>query len=110
MFKQVPPADAYSLKMILHDWDDHECIEILSNLCGACGRDGRIFIIEHIVPDPNESHFACLFDIQMMCWGTGRERTEEEYVRLLEGGGWTYHRTWYASDRSIGVIEGRRTT
>jgi hypothetical protein len=110
MFKQVPPADAYSLKMILHDWDDHECIEILSNLCGACGRDGRIFIIEHIVPGPNESHFACLFDIQMMCWGTGRERTEEEYVRLLEGGRWTYHRTWYASDRSIGVIEGRRTT
>ena len=110
MFKEVPPADAYSLKMILHDWDDRECIEILSNLCSACAPGGRMFIVEQIVPGPNESHFAKLFDIHMMCWGTGRERTEEEYVRLLEGGRWTYHRTWYVSDRSIGIIEGRRAT
>jgi hypothetical protein len=109
MFKQVPPADAYSLKMILHDWDDQECIQILSNLRSAGASDGRVFIIEHIVPGPNEPHFASLFDIHMMCWGTGRERTEEEYVRLLEGGRWTYQRTWYPSDRTIGVIEGRRT-
>ena len=28
-FKAVPPADLYVLKMILHDWDDDRCVQIL---------------------------------------------------------------------------------
>ena len=41
----------------------------------------RVFIVEHVVPEPDVPHFSKLFDIHMMCWGTGRERTEAEYVR-----------------------------
>jgi hypothetical protein len=107
MLKKVPPADLYSLKMILHDWNDQECIEILSNLRSARSCNGRVFIIEQIVPGPNEPHFAKLFDIHMMCWGTGRERTEGEYVGLLGAAGWKYYRAWYPSNRAIGIIEGR---
>src|SRR5579864_2868635 len=95
MFNQVLPADAYSLKLILHDWDDQECVKILSNLRAAASLEARVFVIEHIVPGPHEPHFAKLFDIHMMCWGTGRERTEAEYGRLLEAAGWKYYRTWY---------------
>jgi hypothetical protein len=107
MFKQVPEADAYALKMILHDWNDQECIEILSNLRGVASREGRVFIVEHIVPGPNEPHFAKLLDIHMMCWGTGRERTEGEYAGLLEAAGWKFDRVWNPSNRVIGVVEGR---
>jgi hypothetical protein len=32
MFNEVPPADAYIMKMILHDWSDDECVKILSNI------------------------------------------------------------------------------
>lgn len=110
MFIRVPPAGAYSLKMILHDWDDQECIKILSNLRAAASPEGRVFVIEQIVPGPHEPHFAKLFDIHMMCWGTGRERTETEYARLLEAAGWRHHQTWYPSDRTIGVVEGRLST
>jgi hypothetical protein len=108
MFKEVPCADAYSLKMILHDWNDQECIEILVNLSRAVLCGGRLLVVEHLVPGPDEPHFAKLFDIQMMCCSTGRERTEDEYVRLLEAAGWTHYRTWYPSDRMIGIVEGRR--
>jgi len=108
MFKKVPPADAYSIKMILHDWNDEECIEILAKLRDTVtSRIGRIFIIEHVVPGPNEPHFAKLFDIHMMCWGTGRERTEGEYAGLMEAAGWKYCRAWYPRDRTIGIVEGR---
>ena len=31
MFKHVTPADAYMMKMILHEWNDDECVQILSN-------------------------------------------------------------------------------
>ncbi len=106
MFKEIPTADAYMLKLILHDWNDQECVQILSNIRKAASSKGRVFIIEHIVPGPDAPHFAKLFDIHMMCWGTGRERTEGEYARLLEAARWKYVGSWYPSNRMMGVIEG----
>ena len=31
-FERVPPADLYTLKQILHDWDDSECVQILESI------------------------------------------------------------------------------
>src|SRR5262245_55363580 len=106
MFKEVPKADAYSLKLILHDWNDEECVEILSNLRRAASGRGHVFVIEHAVPPHDVAHFSKLYDIQMMCWGNGRERTETEYVRLLETAGWKPAGIHYPGNRLIGVIEG----
>jgi hypothetical protein len=90
MFQEVPPADAYTLKNIMHDWNNEECIRILANLRRAARGPARLYIIEHVVPGPNEPHFAKLFDIHMMCWGTGRERTAAEYAELIAAAGWRY--------------------
>jgi O-methyltransferase len=106
MFKNVPPADAYMMKMILHDWNDEECLQILHNIHRSAAPGGRIFIVEHVIPDPETPHFSKLFDIHMMCWGTGRERTVQEYSTLLEGAGWRYVKTWYPTGRMMGAVEG----
>jgi len=106
MFKAVPKADAYSLKMILHDWNDAECVEILSKIRTAAARPARVFIVEHVVPEPDVSHFSKLFDIHMMCWGTGQERTEAEYMRLLEKSGWKPSSSYYPANRQMGIIVG----
>src|SRR6266702_4442472 len=58
MFEAVPTADAYSLKMILHDWNDAECIEILSNIRKAATGSARLFVVEHVVPNHNVPHFS----------------------------------------------------
>ena len=108
MFRDVPVADAYSLKMILHDWDDDECVAILSNVKRSASARGRVFIIEHIVPGPSVAHASKLFDIHMMCWGTGQERTEAEYQQLLKRAGWIPSGTHYPANQAIGVIEGIR--
>jgi hypothetical protein len=106
MFQEVPSdADVYSLKMILHDWNDSECRQILQTIRRRANAAGRIFIIEHIVPGPSESHFSKLFDIHMMCWGSGRERTEEEYAALLEASGWRFVACHYPLHASMGVVE-----
>jgi hypothetical protein len=107
MFNDVPAADAYSLKLILHDWNDDECVRILSNLRRAVTGVGRVFIIEHVVPGPDEPHFAKLFDIHMMCWGTGRERTLEEYAHLLATSGWRYEAIHRPSGALVAVIVGK---
>lgn len=106
MFKAIPKADAYILKMILHDWNDAECIEVLVNVRRTAQSGARIFIVEHVVPEHDQPHFGKLFDVHMMCWGTGRERTEAEYIHLLERAGWTHAGSHYPSNRMMGVIEG----
>ena len=108
MFADVPGADMYIMKMILHDWDDDECIRILGNLLVRAGPAGRVFIVEHVIPDSGQPDFAALFDMHMMCWGTGRERTEQEYQALLEKSGWLFVKTWFAPSGAVGVIEGAR--
>jgi hypothetical protein len=106
MFDAVCKADAYSLKMILHDWNDAECVKILSNIRKAATGKARVFVIEHIVPEHNVPHFSKLFDIHMMCWGTGQERTEAQYTSLLEQAGWTPAGSYYPANREIGIITG----
>jgi hypothetical protein len=72
----------------------------------AASADARLFIAEYIVPGPETPHFAKLFDIHMMCWGTGRERTNEEYADLLNKAGWKYVNTFFPSSGAMGVVEG----
>jgi predicted transcriptional regulator len=108
MFTAAPGADAYIMKLILHDWNDDECVHILENQLKAATPGGRVFIMEHIIPGPGVPHFAKLFDIHMMCWGTGRERTQHEYAALLERAGWKYVATWFPPSRAMGVVEGAK--
>jgi hypothetical protein len=106
MFVDVPAADAYLLKMILHDWTDDECVRILGNLRRRATGAGRLFIVEHVIPEAGGPDFAALFDMHMMCWGTGRERTVVEFRALLEAAGWRFVATWFPQNRAIGVVEG----
>jgi len=108
MFQEVPSSDAYIMKMILHDWNDEECVKILSNIQEASPANGQVLIVEHVVPGPENPHFSKLFDIHMMCALTGRERTEKEYAGLLEKAGLQYVQTHYPQSKTIGVIEGAK--
>jgi hypothetical protein len=105
MFYEVPTADASFMKMILHDWDDKECLKILSKIQRAAPAKARLFIAEHVVPGPETPHFSKLFDIHMLCALTGKERTEEEYTELLKQAGFRHVRTYYPQSRIMGVIE-----
>ncbi len=45
-FDEVPAADVYLLKFVLHDWDDESCVRILSNIRAAMKPGARLFIVE----------------------------------------------------------------
>ena len=108
MFEEVPSAGAYMMKLILHDWNDDECVHLLQTVHRSAPKDSQIFIIEHLITDPDTPHFAKLFDIHMMCWGTGRERTAEEYGALLERAGWSFRKTHHPESRMMGIVEGAK--
>jgi predicted transcriptional regulator len=107
---QLPSADAYIMKMILHDWSDEECVRILSNVYRSSPKHARLFIAEHLVPSPEIPHFSKLFDIHMMCAASGKERTVDEYSALLAQSGWKYVQTLHSYKQSglMEVIEGSK--
>jgi hypothetical protein len=96
------------IKNVIHDWNDEECVKIFSTIHRAAPRNGRVLIIECVVPGPGTPHFSKLLDIHMLVMLTGRERTAEEYVSLLEEAGWKYLQTWYPPSRMLGIVEGMK--
>lgn len=91
-FVDVPEGDVYLLKQILHDWNDEQCRTILANCARRVGRDGRIYIVEMVIPDDNSASFASLMDLNMMVMLPGRERALKEYKSLLDVSGLKFER------------------
>ncbi len=88
-FKALPAGgDAYVLKHIIQDWDDERSRVILQGCHQAMGEQGRLLVIEPLIPPGNELHAGKFFDVNMlvMCPG-GRIRTEAEYRELFKSTG-----------------------
>jgi hypothetical protein len=88
-FKAVPArGDCYTLKHILHDWSDEHCRKILGNIAKVMSSDGRVLVIEIVMPEHAEPHPAKFMDINMLAMTEGGcERTEQEYRELFEASG-----------------------
>ena len=87
-FASIPEgADAYMMKSIIHDWDDERALKILKNIQKVLPRDGRVLLIELVIPEDNRPHFGKLLDLEMLCSPGGIERTENEFRELLAAAG-----------------------
>jgi O-methyltransferase domain len=80
-------SDTYLLKHILHDWEDAEACKILSNVRKAIAPEGRLLIVEQVVPPRNEPGPAKIMDLEMLAIPGGRERTVQEWKELFEASG-----------------------
>lgn len=105
MFEEVPEADGYFLKYILHDWNDEKCLEILSNIHESAPANGRVFVVEHVVPGPDTRHFSKRLDMTTLVFLGGRERTEAEYANLFDRAGWELVERWQPDEGSLNVLE-----
>jgi hypothetical protein len=86
-FVEVPSADGYIMKHIIHDWDNERCIKILQSINRAMNEDGKLLIAEAVVPEGNEPHYSKLLDLEMLVSPGGVERTANEYAELLSRAG-----------------------
>lgn len=92
-FESVPAgADAYTMKHIIHDWNDEQSVKILQNIHGAMDEDGKVLIVEMVVPEGNAPSPAKGLDLVMLTIEGGKERTEAEYRKLLESSGFNLTR------------------
>jgi hypothetical protein len=106
-FASLPAGgDCYLLKSVLHNWDDRRCAAILRVCRAAIAPEGRLLVLERVVPAGNTPSEAALFDINMLVVGGGRERTEQEYAACLAAGGFRLGRVLPTAS-PLSVIEAR---
>ena len=87
-FRSVPEGgDAYVMKWIIHDWDDEKSTAILKNIHRAMDKNGKLLLIEMVVPEGNQPDLSKFVDLDMMVMTGGRERTEAEFNSLLAASG-----------------------
>jgi uncharacterized protein YlxP (DUF503 family) len=106
-FESVPSgADAYLFRHIIHDWTDEQSIQILSNCRKIIPNDGRLFVVEAVVPTGNEASLSKDFDMTMLTFPGGIERTAEEYRLIFEQAGFKLSSITPTAS-AISVIEGQ---
>jgi hypothetical protein len=104
-FQNVPVGgDAYLLSHVIHDWTEEQCLTILGNCRRAMKPDGRVLIIEMVLPDGDGPHPGKMLDIMMLVGPGGQERTEPEYRALLDKGGFRLTRV-VPTQSAASVIE-----
>jgi hypothetical protein len=88
-FDGVPPGcDRYLMQAIVHDWDDDSCVTFLSHCRTAMAPDGRVLVVEALVPEHDGDHFIKAVDLEMLVdTGAGRERTRAEFGALFARAG-----------------------
>jgi hypothetical protein len=86
-FAEVPAADLYVIKHILHDWSDDQCRTLLRNVARTSSPGARVLIIEMVVPEDASPSAAPLMDLNMLVLLPGRERTAGQYGELLSATG-----------------------
>jgi hypothetical protein len=104
-FTDVPEADIYLLKNVLHDWNDEEAVRILKRCRHAMRQDGRVVVIEMLLGEMGEVGIAPLMDLNMMVLLTGRERTLAEFSGLLKDAGLRFSKRTPIRPSPMTVIE-----
>jgi precorrin-6B methylase 2 len=86
-FEAVPPGDVMLLKQILHDWNDEQCITLLSHCAQSLSKGGRVLVVEMVISEDGRPSAAHLMDVNMLVLLPGKERTATEYGKLFAAAG-----------------------
>jgi hypothetical protein len=104
-------ADVYMLKHVLHGCADEAAIGILNNCRTALPKDGRVLVIEFVLPgvidhaDP-ELEGRLMSDLNMLAVTGGKERSAAEWEPLLNSAGFDCLRIIPVPGQLVSIVEG----
>ncbi|ESQ33484.1 hypothetical protein EUTSA_v10008040mg [Eutrema salsugineum] len=94
MFTSIPKGENILMKWILHGWDDEHCVKILSNCYQSLPSNGKVIVIDMVIPDfPGDTlldRSVIQFELFMMNMNpSGKERTKREFEILARRAGFS---------------------
>lgn len=103
-------ADVYMMKHFLHGHKDDEAIAVLRNCRSVLPPDGRLLIIEFLLPDivdhaDENLEPRCMSDLNMLAVTGGKERSAIEWKALLKSAGFDYRNIHPVPGELVSIIE-----
>ena len=108
---EVPPGAAvYMLKHVLHGYADEAAAEILGHCRSVLPADGRVLVIEFLLPDvvdraDRDLEQRLMSDLNMLVVTGGKERSATEWTRLLASAGLNCERIIPVPGDLVSIIE-----
>lgn len=103
----IQGARVYYLKMVLHDWPDEQCKQILANLKPAMKTGhSRILLNEIVIPETDAGWYETSVDLVMMMFHSAQERREKHWRSVVESvGGLRMSNIWNVDGAVEKIIE-----
>ncbi|RDH32301.1 S-adenosyl-L-methionine-dependent methyltransferase [Aspergillus welwitschiae] len=98
----IKGAKAYYMRTVLHDWPDKQALQALSRVHDAMATDSVLLINENVLPEINAPGFSSSMDIIMMELYGSLERTERQWLALLEKAQFRVVKIWRSGFQGTG--------
>ncbi|KAJ5586890.1 S-adenosyl-L-methionine-dependent methyltransferase [Penicillium hispanicum] len=98
----VRGAKAYYMRTVLHDWPDKQALQALQRIREAMAEDSVLLINENTVPETGVPRFSASVDLIMMSMFSSLERTEMQWLSLLERAQFKVVKVWRADNQGVG--------
>lgn len=101
---ELPACDAYLVMEVIHDWDDERTLAIFRAIRRAAAPGARLLLVEWVLTDDPGPQWTKTIDVHMLVLAGGRQRSLEEFRRLLDRTGFHLERE-IATTSGISIIE-----
>src|SRR5262249_17382653 len=98
-------GDVYLIRHLMHDYDDRDCIRILTNVRRAMHPQGRVLVLEAPLPSDDSPGPGRWLDLQVMLLCGGRERAAGHYAGRSEKAGLRLARPIPTAHPAMTVVE-----
>jgi trans-resveratrol di-O-methyltransferase len=81
---------------VLHDWDDKDCVKILTQCRKAINPGGKVIILDIVIgssPAKEMLQAQLELDLLMMVVTSGKERDEQQWRKLFIEAGFSQQKT-----------------
>lgn len=106
-FQEAPARGAriYFLKFILHDFSDADCLRILTHIKQAMTHGYSYIVInDFILPETGCHQLPAQWDLMMMMYMSGHERTESQWKALMDAAGLGIEGTYQPPGDGQGIL------
>jgi hypothetical protein len=98
------------MKQVLHGYEDQAAVKVLCQCRSVVPLDGRLFVIEFVLPDivyhaDLELEHRLMSDLNMLAVTGGRERTAREWKTMLSSAGFECRRIIPVPGELVSIIE-----
>ncbi|RBQ66854.1 hypothetical protein FVER14953_13014 [Fusarium verticillioides] len=102
----IKGARAYYMHSVLHDWSDETCLKILGQVKAAMKPGySKLLINENVIPNTGAQWEATALDIMMLTLLASRERTQQNWEKLLGEAGLKISNIWTVANGVESLIE-----